>query len=138
MAVMRMLRSLCLIGLAFTTATAAAWTAENSEKPPEIKPEKAREYVGKKVTVTMAVKKAKYSQNRNTVFLDSESDFKDPSNLAVIIEGDTLKKFKEAGISAPADNFRDKTIRATGQVELREGRPYIPITAVSDIEIKNP
>ena len=113
------------------------WTADNKEKIPEISPEKGRDYVGKKVTVIMAVKKAKFSEKRNTVFLDSEMDFKDTKNMAVILEADVLKKLKAAGNSAPHDHFRDKIIRATGTVELREDRPYLPVTAVADIEIKS-
>lgn len=137
---MSSMRSFCfhaLVGLMIVGANASLWSAEGPGTLPEITPEKAREYVGKKVTVVMGVKKAKFSEKRNTVFLDSETDFKDARNLAVILEADVLKKFKEAGISAPHEHFRDRTIRATGAVELREDRPYLPVTVVSDIEIKS-
>jgi hypothetical protein len=137
---MSYMRSFCfhaLVSLMIVAANASLWSAEGPGTLPEITPEKAREHVGKKVTVVMAVKKAKYSEKRNTVFLDSETDFKDARNLAVILEADVLKKFKEAGISAPHEHFRDRTIRATGTVELREDRPYLPVTAVRDLEIKS-
>lgn len=47
-----------------------------------------------------------------------------------------MKKFKEKGISAVHDHFRDKTIKVTGTIELREERPYLPVLETADIEIK--
>lgn len=122
--------SLAMIG-AFQSASVIA-----ADKPLDIKPDQARDHIGKLVTIIMTVKKAKYSEKRNTVFLDSELDFKDPKNLAVILEADVLKKFKESGTAAPQDHFRDKTIKAQGKLELREDRPYLSITSTADIEIK--
>ena len=112
---------------------ACSWAAD---EPAEITPDKARDHVGKKVVVVMEVKKAKYSEKRDTVFLDSEADFKDAKNLDVVIESAALKKFKEAGISQPQEHFRDKKIKVTGTIELREDRPYLPVLETKDIEIK--
>ncbi len=80
--------SLCI----FLGLVAVSWSADEKDAPPEITAEKAREYVGKKVTVVMEVKKAKYSEKRDTVFLDSEADFKDSKNLG---GGDRVRRAQE-------------------------------------------
>lgn len=108
-----------------------------ADDEPEITPDKARDHVGQKVVVVMEVKKAKYSEKRDTVFLDSMTDFKDPKNLGVVIESAALKKFKTAGINQPHDHFRDKRITVKGVIELREDLPYLPVLEPADIEIKD-
>lgn len=103
---------------------------------PEITPEKAREFVGKKVVVKMTVKATKYSTKRKAVFLDSESDFQDKKNVGIVIESEALEKFRAAGIQEPHERFRDKLIKATGTIELRDDRIYLPLTDPKLIEIQ--
>ncbi|MGQ0633399.1 MAG: prepilin-type N-terminal cleavage/methylation domain-containing protein [Planctomycetaceae bacterium] len=113
----------------------AAHSADDP-KPPEIRPEQARDHVGKKVAVTMKVKASKYSIHRKSVYLDSEEDFHDEKNLGVIIEEEGLKKFRAKGIDAPHDQYKGKNIRVVGKIELRDDRPYLPLDEPDNIRIK--
>ena len=79
----------------------------------------ARKKVGETITVEMKVQAAKDRlEKRGEIYLDAEPDFRDEKNFAVVITKAGAAKLKEAGISDPAEHFRDKTIRATGTVSL--------------------
>jgi hypothetical protein len=76
---------------------------------------------------------------RHEIYLDSEENFRDEKNLAVVITEEVAGKFKDAGIENPAEHFRGKTIRVTGTVTLKEDRPRIEVSdpkAIKLIEAK--
>jgi DNA/RNA endonuclease YhcR with UshA esterase domain len=75
-----------------------------------------RNHIGKECTAEMTVKSSKNAVPRRTYFLDSEEDFHDEKNLAVVISYDHAAKFQEAGIDDPAEYYKGKTIRVTGKV----------------------
>ena len=75
-----------------------------------------RNHVGKECTAEMTVKASKNAVPRRTYFLDSEEDFHDEKNLAIVISYDHAAKFQEAGIDDPSEYFKGKTIRVTGKV----------------------
>lgn len=81
----------------------------------------AKSHLDETVTVEMTVKKSKNSETSKSYYLDSEADYDDEKNLAIVISYDAAPKFKEAGIDDPAAHFKGKTIRVTGKV-VKEGK----------------
>lgn len=79
----------------------------------------ARNHVDETCTVEMTVRSSKNAAGRREYYLDSEPDFRDAKNLAVVISYDHADKFREAGISDPAEHFRNKTVQVTGKI-IRE------------------
>ena len=86
------------------------------DKP--LTPVEARKAVGKKITVEMTVQAAKDRlENRGEIYLDSETNFSDEKNFAVVITRAGAASLKSAGIDSPADYFKDKKIQASGTVK---------------------
>jgi hypothetical protein len=101
--------------------------ADKEDKP--LSPAEAIKIVDKEVTVQLVVRSSKNAlAGRHEIYLDSEEDFRDEKNLAVVITEDGAGKFKEAGIDDPAEHFRAKTIRVTGTVIRKDDRPRIEIS----------
>ncbi|HXG12656.1 MAG TPA: hypothetical protein VNK04_23060 [Gemmataceae bacterium] len=127
------MRSACV--LSFLLATAAVLQAPAADDKP-LPPVEAIKKVNEKVTVQMEVKAAKNRlEKRGEIYLDSEEDFRDPKNLAVVVTRAGAAKFKEVGIDDPAEHFQGKLIRVTGIVILKEGRPRIEVDEVKQIAI---
>ena len=109
-------------------------TKAKEEKP--LAPADAIKKVNEEVVVEMLVKASKNRlEKRKEIYLDSETDFRDPKNLAIVINVTGAEKFKEAGIDDPAVHFKDKTIRVTGKVVLQEDRPRIVVADPKQIQI---
>src|SRR5262249_45540862 len=99
-------------------------------------PALARKKVGQKVTVEMTVRAAKDRlQKRGEIYLDSEEDFKDAKNFAVVITKKGSAALAKAGVADPAGHFTGKKIRATGTVKEVESVPRIEIDAAAQISI---
>jgi DNA/RNA endonuclease YhcR with UshA esterase domain len=112
--------------------------ATTTEDKP-LSPAEAIKMVDKKVTVQMVVRSSKNAlAGRHEIYLDSEEDFRDEKNLAVVITEDGADKFKDAGIDDPAQHFRGKTIRVTGKVTLKDERPRIEIGDPKAIRLIEP
>lgn len=108
--------------------------AAKEDKP--LTPAEAIKMVNKEVTVEMKVRSSKNAlAHRHEIYLDSEENFRDEKNLAVVITEEGAGKFKEGGIDDPAAHFRDKTIRVTGTVTLKEDRPRIEIKDPKAIQL---
>jgi hypothetical protein len=101
-----------------TTAGLSSRSAADDAKPAEkvIPAAQARDHIGKECTAVMTVKSSKNAVPRKTYYLDSEEDFRDEKNLAVVISYDHVDKFREAGIDDPAEYYKGKTIHVTGKV----------------------
>jgi hypothetical protein len=98
-------------------------------------PAEARRKVGEKVTVEMTVRAAKDRlEKRGEIYLDSEADFRDAKNFAVVITKAGAASLKAAGIDNPAEHFRGKTIRATGTVKEVDKVPRIEINDAKQIK----
>jgi DNA/RNA endonuclease YhcR with UshA esterase domain len=98
-------------------------------------PVEARKKVGSKITVRMEVKAAKDRlEIRGEIYLDSEANFKDEKNFAVVITKKGAASLKKAGIDNPAGHFKGKTIQATGTVKKVEGIPRIEIDDAKQIK----
>jgi hypothetical protein len=104
------------------------------DKP--LTPVEARKLVGKKVVVEMLDQASKNRlEKRGEIYLDSEEDFKDAKNLAVVINKAGAASFAKAGIKEPAGHFKSKTIRVTGTVTLEDERPRIVVEDAQQIEL---
>ena len=96
----------------------------------------ARKKVGETVTVEMTVQAAKDRlEKRGEIYLDSEEDFKDDKNFAVVITKDGAASLKAAGIADLAEHFKGKTIRATGAVKEVDGVPRIEVDDAKQIRV---
>jgi hypothetical protein len=106
----------------------------SGDKP--LSPIDARKKVGEQVTVEMKVQAAKDRlEKRGEIYLDSEPNFRDEKNFAVVITKTGAARLKEAGIDDPAAHFLEKTIRATGEVKLVQDVPRIEINDAKQIRI---
>jgi acetyl esterase/lipase len=103
----------------------ADWFDAHLKKPAESKPEapipaaNAKDHLGETATVEMTVQASKSTDNRKTIYLDSEPNFSDEKNFTVIISFDHAKAFADAGIANPAEHYKGKTLRVTGTI-IRE------------------
>jgi hypothetical protein len=105
-----------------------------ADKP--LSPEEARAKIGESVTVQMTVRAAKDRlEKRGEIYLDSEEDFRDGKNFAVVITRAGAAKLKETGIPDPAEHFRGKTIRAIGMVKEVEMVPRIEVNDAKQIHV---
>jgi hypothetical protein len=100
-----------------------------------LSPLEAASRVNEQVKVEMFVKAAKNCPHCSQIFLDSEEDHHDPNNLAVAVTATGAARFKGARIGDPALHFKDKTIRVTGVVKLKDNRPRIEVDDPGQIEV---
>ena len=91
--------------------------------------------VNESVAVEMVVQRTKSCTDSRQVFLDSESNHRDPKNLGVVVTEDGRAKFSAAGIDDPAAYYKGKTIRVRGVVIRRDDRPYIEVNELRQIEL---
>ncbi len=107
-AVRRLIVVACVVGTGLAVAA----------DPEPLAPVEARKRLEEKVTVEMTVRAAKDRlEKRGEIYFDSELDFHDPKNFAVVITRAGAASLKSAGVDKPAEHFKDKTIRATGTVK---------------------
>jgi hypothetical protein len=122
--------AIAVVGLVVVASTYA------DERAKPLTSEEAGTHVGEKVTVEMVVRASKDRlEKRKEIYLDSTTDHHDPKNLAVVITVAGAASLKAAGVDKPADYYKDKTIRATGTVSLKENEPRIEINDASQIRL---
>ena len=95
----------------------------------------ARNHLDETRTFEMVVQSSRDVQNSMVYFLNSESNYRDEKNLAIVIEYRDVDAFRKAGIDNPADHFRGKTIRVTGKVTKRSNQNRIAITKPDQIVV---
>jgi hypothetical protein len=99
-------------------------------------PVEARKKVGKKITVEMTVKASKDRlEKRGEIYLDSETDFRDEKNFAVVLTRAGAASLKKAGIDNPAEHYKDRKIRASGTVKEVDKVPRIEIDDAKQIRL---
>lgn len=104
------------------------------EKP--LSPVEARKKVGERITVEMTVQSAKDRlEKRGEVYLDSEQDFRDAKNFAVVINRAGAESLKKAGIASPAEHFKNKKIWASGTVKEVDKVPRIEVDDAKQMKI---
>jgi alkaline phosphatase D len=111
------------------TASAATARAPTALKTPgAITPGEASQRVGDKVTVEFKVLASGRTQNNSRVFLNSTVDRTDKDNFTIVlVMRDVGEALRAAGISEPANYYKNKTIRVTGTVSLYQDRPQIVV-----------
>jgi hypothetical protein len=118
----------------FSCGLVVIQAATEDTKP--LTPVEARKKVGEQITVEMAVEAAKNRlEKRGEIYLDSEKDFHDENNFAVVITKQGAASLKEAGIDDPAEHFKNKKIRATGTVKEVDKIPRIEIADAKQIRV---
>lgn len=123
----------CVVVLVALTG-AVALARGKDDKP--LTPVEARKKVGSKITVQMEVKAAKDRlEKRGEIYLDSEENFKDEKNFAVVITKKGAASLKDTGITDPAEHLRGKMIRATGTVKEVDGVPRLEISQTDQIKL---
>jgi hypothetical protein len=106
----------------------------HADKP--LTPVEARKAVGKTITVQMTVKAAKDRlKKRGEIYLDSEEDFKDEKNFAVVINKEGAADLKKKGINDPAAHFKNQVIVATGEVKEVDSIPRIEVSEAKQIKL---
>jgi hypothetical protein len=109
-----------LAGLAMICVSTPRASATSAGPDAKVIPAaEARDHLGETLTVEMTVRSSKNAIPRREIYLDSEEDFRDEKNLAVVISYDHAGAFKRAGIDDPAEHYRGKSIRVTGKL-IRE------------------
>ncbi len=106
-------------------------------KPKAIPPEATTAYAGEKATVEFRVEAGTLLSDRDDpmCFLNSMKNFRSEDNFTAVIFSEGLEKFQRAGINDPAEQFRNKTIRVTGEIGLRQGKAQIIVEYVGQIEV---
>ena len=77
----------------------------------------AKGHIGEICTVEMIVRLTKDVPDK-ACFLDSEADYKDVKNFAVVIVAQDRETFQKAGIDHPTEFYKGKRIRVTGRIIL--------------------
>ncbi len=128
--------------LLFTIATLlCGWAVPvgAEEEPAVITPAEARANIDKEATVEFEVKSTKdLLETRGAVYLDSESNFRDPKNFAVSIKKSAAAELKEKMIDDPAAYYKGKKIRVEGTIKDVGGVPRIEVTKASQITLVEP
>ncbi len=107
-----------------------------ADEPKPLGPVEARKRVGETIVVEMEVKAAKDRlEKRGEIYLDSEEDFRDEKNFAVVITRKGAESLRAAGIADPAEHFRGKPIRASGEVKKVDDVPRIEIDDAKQIRL---
>jgi DNA/RNA endonuclease YhcR with UshA esterase domain len=113
----RLMRLGCALPLLFLAPFLVTSVAADDEKPPAVvKAAEARNHINERCTVEMTVKSSKNAAGRSEYYLDSEEDFHDEKNFAVVISYDHADLFKKAGIDDPAEHYKGKSLQVTGKV----------------------
>src|SRR5438105_1623125 len=91
--------------------------------------------INESVTVEMVVQRTKCCTGTRQVFLDSETDHRDPKNLGIVVTEAGRARFGASGIDDPTAHFKGKAIRVHGTVLRKENRPYIEVSDPNQIEV---
>jgi hypothetical protein len=109
----------CALPLAFLAPLAIAGADDDKKAAAVVPADKAKEHIDQECTVEMTVRSSKNAAPRREYYLDSEEDFRDEKNFAVVISYDHADLFKKAGIDDPSEHYKGKKLRVTGKV-IRE------------------
>ena len=110
---------------------AFAWAAD---KP--LPPEEARKQVGQQICVEMLVRVGKDRlEKRGEIYLDSEEDFRDEKNFAIVVTKTGADDLRAQGIASPAEHFQGKRVQARGLVLEVDGVPRIEINSAQQIKL---
>jgi hypothetical protein len=112
-------RRMFLSGLLAFAAFSSNVPADEPDEKKVVAADDARHHVDETCTVEMNVRASKNAGPRREYYLDSEEDFRDEKNFAVVISYDHIERFQKADIDDPAEHYKGKRLRVTGKV-IRE------------------
>lgn len=105
------------VALAFAALVALAGASDHDKEALKVVMARdAKNHVDERCTVEMTVRSTKNSAPRREYYLDSEEDFHDENNFAVVISHDHAEAFQKAGIDDPSEYYKGKKLRVTGKV----------------------
>lgn len=125
----RMLVEMCV--LAGLTGLAGAGLVQAAP----ISAEKAVARLDQEVQVQMKVRSSKLRTDRDEVDLNSHTNFRDPANLAVVIDGRVAAWYSYQGIHDLPKFFFGKTIVVSGLVEQFADQTRILVVDPAQIQI---
>lgn len=134
-----MLRAVSLLFAIFlvTSGGAREEIIAADDSPKWLTAGEARKLVDKDVHAEVTIQTAKNRlEKRGEIYLDTEPDFRDDKNLAIVITRTGAADFQTQGVEDPAEHFLNKTIRVQGKVTLGEHGPRIEITAAKQIQLR--
>jgi hypothetical protein len=130
---------LCLIVLLPAVVRAADESAPamtEEQKDNVIKPEDAKNNVGKEVIVEFVVVGGRTLEDKGIGFLNSSTDPNDPDGFTAFITKTGMNKFKdEAKIDDPADHFMNKKIRVSGKIKKYKDKPEIEVKSPDQVKM---
>lgn len=112
-----------------------SWAIFAHGEEPTITADKAREYDGKMVAITMKVKNAKNLMDKKLVYLDSEEDYKSEKNIAIVLPKETLEELKKQNIEDAAEYYKGKTIKVTGRIRVKDKATRLYVNDASQISV---
>lgn len=98
----------------------------------------ARQKRGQSCVVEMVVQSSKHEQDRHIYYLDSEVDYRDAKNVAVVIGEKDLDKFRKAGIEDPSKFYFRKRIRVAGTIVFEDDQYQIHVKDPDRIKVLAP
>ncbi len=114
----------------------ASGASSDDEKPPAVvAASDAQKHIDERCTVEMTVQSSKNAGPRREYYLDSEEDFHDDKNFAVVISYDHADLFKQAGIDDPSEHYKGKKLRVTGKVIRENDQVRIRVEDPKQIKI---
>jgi len=124
-------------GLALTLALVQSTgaSAEDEKPPAVVAAPDAKKHIDERCTVEMTVQSSKNAAPRREYYLQSEKDFRDDKNFAVVISYDHADLFKQAGIDDPSEHYRGKKLRVTGKVIRENDQVRIRVEDPKQIKI---
>jgi len=122
--------------LAMAAIACIAGASADDDKPLKVvaAPD-AKNHVNERCTVEMTVRSSKDAAPRREYYLDSEEDFHDEKNFAVVISYDHADLFQKAGIDNPAEHYKGKKLRVTGKVIEENDQIRIRVEDPAQIKI---
>jgi hypothetical protein len=125
----------CRAFLFFACVLMAGMSADDGKPPVVVAAPDAKNHIDKECTVEMTVRSSKNAAPRREYYLDSEEDFRDDKNFAVVISYDHADLFKKAGIDDPAEYYKEKKLRVTGKVIRENAQVRIRVEDPKQIKV---
>lgn len=119
-----------------TPSSPAPSSPAGIKTPGAISVAEAVKRVGDTVTVEFHVKNTGKTGSNSRVFLNSTAERGDKENFTVVlVMKDVGDGLKAAGVSEPANYYKNKTVRVTGTVSLYQEKPQIVVEDATKIGI---
>jgi hypothetical protein len=123
------------LSLAFAVLVVLAGAAPDDKPPKVVAAPDAKNHIDEQCTVEMTVRSSKNAGPRREYYLDSEEDFRDEKNLAIVISYDHAEAFQKAGIEDPAEHYKGKKLHVTGKVIHENDQTRIRVEKPEQIKI---